>query len=146
MYFVNLGVKGLKSQEMLQSWSKVYMVHLENLLCFQHCPLFDDGSGSFSKRGPPPSPLPPYNVASRGTLWVHWPSIVWGVRGRNDEIVKKGQVYHDFWPGLQVSVSVNSGPNSLGQADFKGHLPDGKCGKKFSWLLWSLAELWASSK
>ena len=30
----------------------------------------------FPKLGPPP-----YNVASRGTLWVHWPNIVWGGGG-----------------------------------------------------------------
>ena len=52
----------------------------------------------FPKLGPPPSP--PYNVASRGTLWAYWPNIVWGEGGRNGEIVKKGQVYHYFWPGL----------------------------------------------
>ena len=58
----------------------------------------------FPKLGPPPPPSPSYNVASRGALWAHWFNIVWGGGGggRNGEIeiVKKGQVYHDFWPGL----------------------------------------------
>ena len=77
-----------------------YMVHLENLLCFHYRPLFDDKSGSFPRTWP--SPLPPYNVASRGALWAHRPNIVWGEGGRNSEIVKKGQVYHYFWPGLYI--------------------------------------------
>ena len=45
-------------------------------------------SGSFSKTWPspfPPSLLPPYDVASRGTLWAHWFSIAWGRRGGNKE-------------------------------------------------------------
>ena len=34
----------------------------------------------FPKLGPPP-PSPPYNVASRGTLWAQWPNIVRGGGG-----------------------------------------------------------------
>ena len=34
----------------------------------------------FPKLGPPPSP--PYNVASRGTLWAYWPNIVLGGGGK----------------------------------------------------------------
>ena len=68
------------TQSLLQTYNpgQKYMVHLENLPCFHYRPLFDDKSGSFSHTWP--SPL--YNVASRGTLWVHWPNIVWGGGGR----------------------------------------------------------------
>ena len=41
-----------------------YMVHLENLLCFHYCPLFDDKSGSFSQTWP--SPLPPIQCCFKG--------------------------------------------------------------------------------
>ena len=80
--------------EQLAHWRKVvqwagqnynpgqkYMVHLENLLCFHYRPLFDDKGGSFPQTWP--SPLPsPYNVASRGILWAHWPNIVRGGGGK----------------------------------------------------------------
>ena len=75
---------------------KRHIVHLENLLCFHHRPLFDDERGSFPQTWPspslPPPPTPPYDVASRGTLWAHWPNIVRGGE-RSGEIVKKGQVH-----------------------------------------------------
>ena len=83
-----------------------YVVHPENSQCFHHCSLFDDENGSFSEIRPfplPPFPfpfpLPSYNVASRGTLLAHWFNVVWAwwILGK---IVRKGQVYHDFQPGL----------------------------------------------
>ena len=79
-----------------------YMVHLENLLCFHYRPLFDDKSGSFSQTWP--SPLPPIQCCFKGdtlsALTQHCTGGGGGGGGRNGEIVKKGQVYHYFWPGL----------------------------------------------
>ena len=77
------------------------MVHLENLLCFHYRPLFDNKSGSFSHTWP--SPLPPIQCCLKGdTLSAMTQHCTGGggggggEEGRNSEIVKKGQVYHDF--------------------------------------------------
>ena len=47
--------------------------------------------------------LPPIRCCFKGILWAQWPNIVWG-EGGNGESVKKGQVYHDFWSGLQFTT------------------------------------------
>ena len=57
----------------------------------------------FPKLRPPP--LPPYNAGSRGHFERTDPTLYgegWG-GGRDGEIFKKGQVYHDFSPGLYFS-------------------------------------------
>ena len=79
----------------LQSWSKVYGTPWKFAMFSWSPPVRWWKRLFFSNLD-----LPPYNVASRGTLSAHWPNIVWGEGGRNGEIVKKGPVYHDFWPGL----------------------------------------------
>ena len=82
-----------------------YMVHLENLLYFHHRPLFDDESSSFFQTWPSPIQMllqGGHFECTDPTLYGEGGGGGGGGGGENGAIVKKGKVYHDFWPRIVV--------------------------------------------
>ena len=98
---------GFQDSYISSIWEENYLLP-HCCTAFHYCPLFDDKSSSFSKLLPPLPSLPPYNVASRGHFEHTDSTLYGGGRGKrgNSEIVKKGQVSHDFFVVARTQLHV----------------------------------------